>query len=323
MRRALFLIAATAAAGIALAPAVAFARAGSGSSVGSRGSFTYSAPPVTRTAPSPAAPFQRSVTPPLGPTAPASPLAPGVGATGRGGFGQRSPFMSGLFGGLIGAGIGGLLFGGGLFGGIDGFGGFLGFLLQIFLLVMLGRFLLRLFLRPPSFRPASFAGAPGLARDAPPMPGAQPGPARGTVPPAGPEFGRVAITDADFKEFQRLLGAIQAAWSNHDLSALRQSATPEMVGYLAEQMADQASKGVHNVVGDVRLEQGDLAEAWSERGREYATVAMRFSMIDVTYDASGRVVDGSETERVTATEVWTFLRRPGGRWVLSAIQQVG
>jgi predicted lipid-binding transport protein (Tim44 family) len=74
-------------------------------------------------------------------------------------------------------------------------------------------------------------------------------------------------------------------------------------------------------VSDVRLDRGDLAEAWRESGRDYATVAMRFSMIDVTRDAAGRVVDGSPAERVTATELWTFLRVPGGAWVLSAIQQ--
>ena len=94
-----------------------------------------------------------------------------------------------------------------------------------------------------------------------------------------------------------------------------------MVSYFAEQLAEQASRGVRNTVTDVRLQQGDLAEAWSENGREYATVAMRFSMIDVTRDASGRIVDGSPQEHVTATELWTFLRSPGGRWVLSAIQQ--
>ncbi len=78
---------------------------------------------------------------------------------------------------------------------------------------------------------------------------------------------------------------------------------------------------MRNIVSDVRLEHGDLAEAWAEDGREYATVAMRFSMTDVTRDESGHVVDGSLAERVTATEIWTFMRVPGGRWVLSAIQQ--
>jgi predicted lipid-binding transport protein (Tim44 family) len=48
---------------------------------------------------------------------------------------------------------------------------------------------------------------------------------------------------------------------------------------------------------------------------------MRFSMIDVTRDRAGHVVDGSLTERVTVSEFWTFVRAPGGQWVLSAIQQ--
>jgi predicted lipid-binding transport protein (Tim44 family) len=94
-----------------------------------------------------------------------------------------------------------------------------------------------------------------------------------------------------------------------------------MFGYFGEQIADQNRRGVRNQVTDVNLQQGDLAEAWTEQGRDYATVAMKFSMIDVTTDASGRVVDGSPTEHVTATELWTFLRPRGGSWTLSAIQQ--
>jgi predicted lipid-binding transport protein (Tim44 family) len=114
---------------------------------------------------------------------------------------------------------------------------------------------------------------------------------------------------------------VQAAWSAHDIATLRAIATPEMVSYFAEQLGEQTSRGVRNIVSDVLLQHGDLAEAWAEDGREYATVAMRFSMTDVTRDALGNVVDGSLVEHVTATEVWTFMRVPGGRWVLSAIQQ--
>ena len=48
---------------------------------------------------------------------------------------------------------------------------------------------------------------------------------------------------------------------------------------------------------------------------------MRFSMLDATRDGSGRLVAGSDTARTQGTELWTYLRSPGGRWVLSAIQQ--
>ena len=58
----------------------------------------------------------------------------------------------------------------------------------------------------------------------------------------------------------------------------------------------------------MKLLQGDLAEAWREGGREYATVAMRYSMVDITRErASGKIVDGSETPQ-EITELWTFMR---------------
>jgi predicted lipid-binding transport protein (Tim44 family) len=69
------------------------------------------------------------------------------------------------------------------------------------------------------------------------------------------------------------------------------------------------------------LLQGDLAEAWQEGTTGYATVAMRFSLVDKTIErASGRVVEGSDVPQ-EVTEVWTFARRSGGHWELSAIQQ--
>jgi len=230
-------------------------------------------------------------------------------------------FMSGLAGGLIGAGIGSMLFGGGggFFGHGLGFGGFLGFLLQVFLVVMIGRFLWRMFMRN---RQPALAGGPGMfGRDgAPGMMGGMMG--GGSAPPQ-PAGGQVPITIApgDFQEFEQLLKSTQAAWSARDLHALSGMATPEMLSYFSEQLSEQASRGVTNSVTDVRLESGDLAQAWQEGGRQYATVAMRFSMIDVTKDGIGRIVDGSPTERVLATEVWTFVRAQGGHWILSAIQQ--
>ena len=63
MRRALFIFAAIAALGLALAPGLADARAGFGRSFGSRGGMTWSAPPSTSTAPYGAQPMQRSFTP--------------------------------------------------------------------------------------------------------------------------------------------------------------------------------------------------------------------------------------------------------------------
>jgi predicted lipid-binding transport protein (Tim44 family) len=196
--------------------------------------------------------------------------------------------------------------------------GFLGLLLQIFLLVWVVRFVFRLIM---GGRSPMMAGGPSIfARGGMSGPGPmqgrpmQGGPAPGGAPP-------IAISPDDYRQFEQLLQGIQAAWSAHDLNGLQAMTTPEMVSYFADQLSEQVSRGVRNSVTEVNLVSGDLAQAWTEQGRDYATVAMRFSMIDVTRDGTGRVVDGSPTEHVTATEIWTFVRSRGGHWILSAIQQ--
>ena len=92
-----------------------------------------------------------------------------------------------------------------------------------------------------------------------------------------------------------------------------------MLSYFSEDLATNASKGVVNRISDVKLLQGDLAEAWREGDTDYATVAMRYSLNDQMLDRdSGRVVEAGPDE---ATEVWTFQRARGGNWLVSAIQQ--
>jgi len=130
------------------------------------------------------------------------------------------------------------------------------------------------------------------------------------------------ITDADYKAFEALLIDVQAAYSAGDMAKLRMMASPEILGYFSEALSANVSRGVANTVDAVKLEQGDLSEAWSEADLDYASVAMRFSMLDVTRNVDGKVVEGSDQARTEATEVWTFLRSRGGRWIVSAIQQV-
>ena len=274
------------------------ARVGGGFSMGSRGARTFSPPPMTRTAPN-AAPLNRSVTQPVQPGFNRSPTS---GFFGRGLFG-------GLLGGFFGAGLLGLLFGYGFFGGMGGFASVLGLILQIGLVVLIGRLLWTMWQR----RQPAFAGGGPMLRDAG-------SPGFGGYS-SGMPGGRVDITKTDYDAFERLLGEVQTAYSNEDIGALRNRVTPEMLSYFSEQLSENASRGVVNRVSNVRLLQGDLAEAWYEGSTEYATVAMRFALTDRTLDRTGgRLLDGSESPQ-EVTEVWTFMRVSGGQWVLSAIQQ--
>lgn len=328
---------------IAFAAGTADARAGKSTSSGSRGTRTYDAPATTNTAPTTAAPMQRSATP----DTPAAASRPGMAAPAAqsGGFFSRGGFMGALAGGLLGAGLFGLLSGSGLFGGMAGFASVIGLLLQLALIGGLIWLAVRFFRSrqqpayagasagsgmayEPQGRPgvmgggmgaATGAGLGGLAGGLGGAAGQRPAASSGVRRERADEIG---IGPSDYQEFEGLLVGIQDAYGREDAFALRQMATPEMAKYFTDDLAENASRGLHNRVSDAQLLQGDLAESWREPGAEYATVAMRFALVDVTVErATGRVVEGDPNTRTEATELWTFRRAPGGRWQLSAIQQ--
>jgi predicted lipid-binding transport protein (Tim44 family) len=259
------------------------ARIGGGLSSGSRGSRSFSAPPSTSTAPGTASPFNRSFSQPSSPS-----YGPGM----SGGFFNRpgGGLLRGLAAGFLGAGLFGLLFGGGLFSGLGGFSSILGLLLQIGLIVLLARWAMSWWQRRNMTEPA-YAGA---------GPTSSPNFRTGM---GGLGFGTAStplqIQPADYEAFERLLGETQAE----------------------RDMADNRARNQINKVSGTKLLQGDLSEAWREGDTDYASVAMRFSMVDRTLDrATGRLVGGSDQPQ-EAVEVWTFVRPRGGDWMLSAIQQ--
>ena len=306
MFRARWLIALAAiAAAFVLVAADAHARVGGGFSAGSRGMRTFSAPPATPTAPT-AAPIQRSITQP-GSAAPIGQTAIRPGLFGGGLFG-------GLAAGFLGAGLFGLLFGHGLFGGMAGFASIIGLLLQVLLVVIVARLIFAWWRRRNIPAPAYAAAHPATGHSFGGLSGMLGG---ANAPPAGEHL---TIAKSDYDAFERLLGDIQAGYSTEDLSALRAKVTPEMLSYFSEQLAGNASRGLINRVTDVKLLQGDLAEAWREGNTDYSTVAMNFAINDSMVErASGRTVEGGERSEVT--ELWTFMRARGGDWLLSAIQQ--
>jgi len=291
-----------------LAISSADARVGGGMSSGSRGARTFSAPPSTSTAPSTAQPFNRTFTQPGSPGV-GAPSAAGGGFFNRPGMGM----LGGLAAGFLGAGLLGMLFGGGMFGGLGGLSSIFGLILQIGLIIIVVRLAMSWWQRRNA--PASaYAGAAA-------GPGAQSSLRTGTGFGLGSGSAPLEITPADYEAFERLLSEVQAAWSNEDVAKLHTLATPEMVSYFTKDLEENKARNDINKVSDVKLLQGDLAEAWREGDTDYASVAMRFSLVDKTTErTTGRLVAGSEAP-TEATEVWTFVRPRGASWELSAIQQ--
>lgn len=324
--------------------AVDYAEARRGGSFGSRGARTQQAAPATNTAPA-AAPVQRSMTSP-GQATNAAPAAGAAGAAGAAATAGRG----GLFGGGM---AGNLMRGlaiGGLFGllmgsGFGGLAGMLGLIVQIALIALVVMLVMRFF-RSRNAATASANGAsahrggnmayqgrdPNAGRGPTGMPSGLGGRAAAAAGAAAAPRGAraqqnavgqdvIGITGQDLETFENRLKALQDAYSREDYDALDRIATPEVVSYLAEELAQNEAKGIRNEARDVQLLQGDVAESWREGVRDYATVAMRYGLIGITRDRkTGQIVDGDEHNPVESTEVWTFVRENGGEWKLSAIQ---
>lgn len=288
-------------------------RAGGFSSFGSRGTRTFDAPAVTRTAPNTAAPIDRTMM--QRSQAPSNQAQPGAARRG------------GLFGGFGGSMLGGLVAGGllGMFlgHGFGGGGGFLGMLLQLVILFFIIRFAMSFFARRS--QPAGNAMQNQAYNDPNPSGSGFRIPSIGgggnyasSTSRGGDEIG---VTQRDLDRFEQLLTDVQTAYGEENYHALRAITTPEAMSYLAEEMGENATHGVRNKVSDVKLLQGDVAESWQENGMDYATLAMRYSSIDAMVDRqTGRLVSGDDQHPSESTEIWTFVRRPGSDWKLSAIQ---
>ncbi len=309
---------------------VDYADARRGGSFGSRGSRTWQAPAPTRTAPNQTAPVERSMTPNQPGTNQATRQQQNVGQqrpglfNGLGGNLMRGILIGGLFGLLLGTGFGGLA-------------GALGFVLQLLLLGFLASLFMG-WLR--SRNQTATAGGPqpaagngfgrdSMARDNNQQSGNQQAgraggftiPAGGNTQAAPVETVDIQMGQDDLDTFERRLGDVQRAFADEDHAALRRLSTPEMVSYFSEELADNAKRGLRNDVSDVRLVQADISEAWSEGDTDYATAAFEYESVDVMRDRStGEIVEGDDTPTATV-ELWTFVRRPGEEWKLSAIQE--
>lgn len=310
-----------------------FADARRGGSFGSRGSRTFQSAPATRTAPTQTGPVERTMTPNTGTPNTGTNSATRQQQT----VGQQRPgFFNGMGGSLMrGLVLGGLL--GVLLGyGFGGMAGALGFIIQLLAVAIIASLVMG-YLR--SRRSPATAGGPqtgtagsGFSRDGynretsqPSQPGGRAGsftlPSFGSGSTAAVPSQDISLDQADLDIFEQRLAQVQEAFANEDHAALRRLSTPEMVSFFSEELAENAKNGMRNDVRDVRLVQADIAEAWREGDQDYATAAFQYESIDVMRDRkTDRVVEGDETPSET-TELWTFVRRKGDDWKLSAIQE--
>jgi predicted lipid-binding transport protein (Tim44 family) len=279
---------------------------------GSRGDRTPDRPPVTETSRTPMTQPGQSTAPMAAPSA----ARPGA-AMAAPSFGRA--LMTGLiFGGLF------ALLAGGALGGLAGV---LALLFQVLLIGAIVALAIAFFRRRMQPAPA-MAGQP-MARTASGLPPVAPAPVAAAPVAAQPlpqVVDEVGIAPDDFNAFERLLGDVLGAYGAGDRARIDELAAADMARSLNENLDENAKKDLVNHIANVKLLQGDLAEAWREHGLDYATVAVRYQMADAMFSTeSRRWISGSKTETdlTQVVEHWTFVRpngsAPGQGWQLSAI----
>lgn len=305
-------------------------RFGGGSSVGSRGSRSFSTPRQ-------ATPRQ-ATTPQQSATA-ASPTAGG------------SRWGSGLMGGIGGFMLGGLL-GSMLFGGGLGSGGGLG-LLEILLIGGAIWFLFRWFKRQKGQTPApipltnqgemfqsynkqSLNGgnqpdAHSFFQDKPaPQNFAMGAGSTNTLDEVSQGLAHIMSMDPNFNETQFLNGAkaayqlIQGAWSDWSVGRLQPLLTQRMWGMIQAQASQRQAAGRRDIVEKIRFDIAQISEAWQEAGDDWITVHFIVDMVEYETDVQGQLLNGNPNVSIKAEEYWTFCRPVGSKnpnWLLSAIQQ--
>jgi predicted lipid-binding transport protein (Tim44 family) len=291
---------------------IADARAGGGSSSGSRGSRSFQAPSRPT---QPSSPQREAI--------PQQPLSPGP---------QPGGFMRGLGTAVLGGFLGSMLFSGlanaGGFGGLggSGFG-----MMEILLFGGLAYFLYR------KYRASQAVAAPGYGsmqyQDAQDQAPAAPSysnnpPVQESLPLNGIDYRSLTLMDRSFtpeqftKTAQDLFFKIQGAWNKQDMATLRGLCGGELMKSWEDEIARLKARGQKNRMDNIALRQSEITEAWTENGEDFITVRLFANLLDYTVDDKGAVVSGSDANSVEFEEFWTFNRPVGpNAWKLTAVQQ--
>jgi predicted lipid-binding transport protein (Tim44 family) len=303
----------------------AFARAGGGGfrgssgSYGSRGSRSYSTPA------SPSRSFNSNSN--TGRTAPTPSVAPSYPQSTGGGF------MRGLMGGLVGGMLGSLLFSSLGFAGMGNTGGLLGGIGVFEIIIIgLGIFLLFRFMKsrrqeaePAYYNAPSSQSNTGQYRQEPVQYAPASAPMTDTFDNGLTDIKRL---DPNFSEgaFKEEAGDIffkvQAAWTNRDLSPVRELLAAEINTNMRSDIDKLKREGRINRLENIAMREVNITEAWTEQGVSYVTVRLTASVLDYVTDETGKLIEGSKTEPIKFVEYWTYSKPIGqSKWQLSAIQQ--
>lgn len=230
---------------------------------------------------------------------------------------NKGNFSRGLMGGLLGGAIGGMLFGSMFGAGGSGMG-----ILPLLILGGIGFFLYR------KFTAQSRSGgprAPGMNGQNQ-FGGGMPGGANSDMrPPPAPNFGgqspleegiaQIKATDRDFDEsyFTEIASdvffQVQAGWMRRDVDSYKHLLGAQLAGEYVKTFEEMKAAGRTNKLESIAVRTIEVIGAGSDGSEDFVTVRFVASLLDYTVDdASGDILEGSNSAPVKFEEEWTWAR---------------
>jgi predicted lipid-binding transport protein (Tim44 family) len=114
--------------------------------------------------------------------------------------------------------------------------------------------------------------------------------------------------------------ALQDAWTQGDLTPVKNLMTERMYSYLNEQVQQMKTQGVRNTVEIIYLQNIEVVEADEEGDGKVVVVQIDALLRDYTTDNYGNLVEGSKDTPVDVREYWAFVGK-GLDWKLDDIKQ--
>jgi predicted lipid-binding transport protein (Tim44 family) len=301
---------------------LAFARAGGGRSMGSRGFSSGGSYQRSTPSPQPSGTYQQSQqqTTPQG--SPMQQPAPSFGRS----------LLYGMGGGLLGGMVGSMLFGGrGYAGGAGGWGGGgFGFGDIIILLIIAG--IIYFFVKRYRARKQEMLmDTVGAGYASSPSYGYNESASGQTMQEDPVSQGLRYIKNMDpsfdenrFKELvEDIFFKIQGAWTKRDMNVVRDLLAPQMLNTFQNDVNAYIANRQFNRLENIAVRNVEIVDATQDQGEEYITIKFLASLLDYTTDETGnQVISGSSTDPVKFLEYWTFTRKTGNRnWILAGITQ--
>lgn len=229
---------------------------------------------------------------------------------------RRPGLLNGIASGFLNAGLIGLVLGYGIFDELGGIASLVGLFLQLVLICVVARLSWLWWRRRTAPETAGLTPRQLADEYVRPLPSRARESqdsmvATGSVP---------AVTASDRAAFERLFVEVKRAYGSKDLAALRSHVTRDLFDVLSSSLSHDETGDLEGV-SDIRLLDSKLAGHWREGDADFARLSIKFSLAEHLRDnANDHNSVATETRKVEATEVWTFMRRARGDWRVSAIQ---